>query len=111
MFCDEQPETVVHLFWHCTHTKMFCLNLSKFIIENIYTDFVLLWKEVLFGLFSFDVSNKDTFYVINFVLLLAKFHIHKCKFSDKKPCFLVLKKEIDQYFKTIQYSTIKKHLN
>ena len=49
------------------------------------------------------------FYVINFILiLLAKIHIHKCKFTNKKTHFVTLQKEIELYFKTVKNSTNKK---
>jgi len=47
-FCENHPETVLHLFWYCSHTRKFWQNLSRFIIDNIYKDFTLLWKDVVF---------------------------------------------------------------
>ncbi len=40
---------------------------------------------------------------------MAKFSIHKCKYSDYKPLFLILKSEVKQYLKSI-YTLINKKL-
>jgi len=45
-------------------------------------------------------------FVINLLILLVKFHIHKCKFSNKKPLFSVFLIEFENiFFSTIQSST------
>ncbi len=48
------------------------------------------------------------FYVVNLILLLAKFHIHRCKYSNSRPHFLVFVKEFKQYLSLIQLSKKKK---
>ncbi len=58
-------------------------------------------EQVLFH-FNYDNVNNEAF-VIN-LLILVKFHIHKCKFSNKKP-FKKFYKELENYFCTIQHST------
>ncbi|CDR18464.1 unnamed protein product [Oncorhynchus mykiss] len=107
-FCNDHPETVVHLFWHCVHVRKLWQDISRFIIEHIYEDFTLLWRDVLFGFFTYNRNKRNHFYVINFIILLAKFHIHKCKFTNRKPHFRTLQKEIELYFKTVKCSTNKK---
>jgi len=37
-------------------------------------------------------------FVINLLILLVKFHIHKCKFSNKKPLFSVFLIEFENIF-------------
>ncbi len=50
--------------------------------------------------------NKE-YYLINVLHLMAKFSIHKCKYGDYKPLFLILKSEVKQYLKSI-YTLINK---
>lgn len=78
-FCEDHPETVMHLFWYCSHTRTFWQNLSRFIIDylNIYKDFAL-------------------------------FHIHKCKFSTKKTNFVLFLHEVGYYINLISGSNNKK---
>jgi len=61
----------------------------------------LCFKNVLFGFFLYDQSYRKEYYLINILLLLAKFSIHKCKFGGNKPLFLILRAQIQQYLKTI----------
>lgn len=42
-------------------------------------DFAVLYKHVLFGFWSYN--RKKQAYIINLIIILAKFHIHKCKTS------------------------------
>ena len=57
--------------------------------------FTLLWRDVLFGFFTYDRNKRNHFYVINFIILLAKFHSHKCKFTNKTPHFLTYKNKLN----------------
>ncbi len=53
------------------------------------------------------MSFHKEYYLINVLLLMAKFSIHKCKYGDYKPLFLISKSEIKKYLKSI-YTLIKK---
>ncbi len=55
--------------------------------------------------FAFMNVKKGDTYFINLMFLLAKYHIHKCKFSKCKPLFLRFKLEMKMYFKSIEFST------
>lgn len=111
-FCNNSLETMVHLYWYCPHVKPFWENVCEFICKNIDADFMLFWKYVLFGIFKNQRDYHDTnnIYIINLILLLAKFHIHKCKFSGKKPCFILFKKEMELYIDSIRFSLKQKAL-
>lgn len=55
------------------------------------------------GFVDYDQSKKGEFDVINLVLLLAKFHIHKSKFLKDKP-LIVFMKEYEKYQISIKLS-------
>ncbi len=57
--------------------------------------------------FTYDISFHKEYYLINLLLLLARFSIHKCKYGNYKPLFLILKSEVKQYLKSI-YTLINK---
>ncbi len=78
-----------------------------FIKEKGTFNFNLHYENVFFGYFNFDNLNNEAF-VINLLILFVKFHIHKCKFSNKKHCFTVVYKELENYFCTFQHSTNRK---
>ncbi len=53
------------------------------------------------------MSFHKEYYLINLLLLMAKFSIHKSTYGNYKPLFLILKSEIKQYLKSI-YTLINK---
>lgn len=109
-FCDEYPETVVHLFWCCPPVKFFWQKLCDFIHINIKKQSVLAWKNVLFGLSESDIQNSNSVYLINLLILMSKYHIHCCKYSGKKPCFTAFYNEFRQYILSIKHSEKQKAL-
>ena len=105
-FCSATPETVTHLFWHCPFVKRLWTDVCNFIANHIEADFKLFWKDVLFGIFDSNRNStrpKETF-IINLILILAKFHIHKCKFTHKKPSFVAFYNELLLYSDSIKFS-------
>ncbi len=66
--------------------------------------FSLLFKDIRFGCFYIQKDTINEYYVINLLLLLAKFHIHRSKFTHQNPLFIILKKEVQQYIQTISSS-------
>ncbi len=75
--------------------------MSQYLSQKRYSNFILHFENVVFGYFIQDNVNNKAF-VINLFVLLVKFHIHRCKFSNRKPCFTVFYKELESYFCTIQ---------
>jgi len=82
-----------------------------FIKDKVLFNLVLHFENVIFGYLKYDNSVED--FVIKQLILLVKFHIHKCKFSKKKPkkkkkkkplVFLV---KLENYFSAIQSSDAK----
>ena len=109
-FCQQHPETYTHLFWSCEFTYKFWRDFHKFIVDSIYSDFHLYYKNVIFGFHNFNHKDSDAFFFINMFLFLAKFHIHKCKFINRKPELFLLKKELEPYMRTISSSKNTKAL-
>lgn len=109
-FCSMSIETVTHLFWHCPFVQSFWSDICNFIAEKIEKDFKLFWKDVLFGLYDLNRTKtrpNETF-IINLIILLAKFYIHKCKFAHSKTSFIAFNIEVKQYVNTIKYSLNQK---
>lgn len=108
-FCSVCPETVVHLFWHCPVVKKFWQHLCNFINEHIDEYFVLHWKNILFGLLDNKSTERNThIYIINLIIIMAKFFIHKCKFTGAKPSLIGFDLEFRQYILSIQHSLKRK---
>lgn len=104
-FCSKCPEDNFHLFWSCTFSNSFWNDVSLFISTHIDDSFTLCFENVLFGFTSFTPSKSNQYYIINLIILLAKFHIHKCRYINKNPCFRFFQNETKQYIHTIRNST------
>jgi len=57
---------------------------------------------------QYEKSMEKEAYIINLLIILGKFHIHLCKFTNQKPFFSVLLKELENYMVSIKDSTNKK---
>ena len=106
--CGICPETMVYLFWQCPYTITFWKDLSRYITDKSISDFSLLWKDALFGFQDNKSKKQKEIYLINLLIVLGKYHIHKAKFNNSKPSFIAFGKETLQYIKTIYDSKNKK---
>ncbi len=88
-FCDDPNETDMHIFWDCPHTQIFWIEFSNVINRNVLQGFSLLFKDVLFGFFNIQKYQINECFIINLLLLLATFHIHRSKFTHQIPLFIV----------------------
>ncbi len=107
-FCDSQPETVLHLFWHCVHTRKLWQEIWQFIVNCIYNDFELFFKDVLFGIFTTEKQYGNIYFPFNLIILLAKYFIHKCKVMKVTPNFSYFQEDIKMYIKSLSTSYNKK---
>ncbi len=99
------------LYWNgCPSLLALSIYKYIFIRSNIYNKCVLFWKDVILGFIEYEQSKRKQFYVVNLILLLAKFHIHRYKYSNSRPHFFVFMKEFEQYLSLIQLSKNKKAL-
>ncbi len=73
-------------FFHCIHTKIFWIDVELFIKKMLDISLQLSGFNVIiyFGDHGFD---KVKSYLIQLLILIRKFHIHKLKWSGSKPNF------------------------
>ena len=107
-FCDSEPETVFHLFWHCHFTATFWKEVIRYISLKLVPDFSLFCKNIFFGVHDVKSKKQKELYIINLIIILGKYHIHKAKFSHSKPWFVAFQKEMEQYLQSICDSNNKK---
>ncbi len=99
-FCGDLNETDMHIFWDCPHTQLFWIEFSNVINHNVLQGFSLLFKDVLFGFFNIQKHQINEYFIINLLLLIAKFHIHCSINSLIKPLYLLfLKKRFNRISK------------
>ena len=100
-FCNMFPEDVTHLFWNCSHSNHLWKDICTFITRFIDPKFSLCIEHVLFGFFNYTSSQANQYFIINLIILLAKWHIHKCKYSNQTPLFVVFENETKRYMGNI----------
>ena len=83
LFCLNNEETLIHLFWECNVVKKFWQDLENMLRNKCINSarFSFSLELVIFGTSSFIKTDK----VIEFIILFAKFYIYKCRFQDSTP--------------------------
>lgn len=104
-FCNDMPETLVHLFCRCCVISNFWRSLLNF-INNKCNLFIIPWSEteIIFGLLP--APKLDL--VLNKILLCAKYYIYKCRINKHVPSLNRFEKDITYLYKTERYIAIKK---
>lgn len=75
-FCNQHTETLQHLFWECTISKLFWSQVqSKIIPSNV----IINQRDVFFGIL--DPTN----YRYNFAILHAKYYLYCCRCKSILP--------------------------
>lgn len=97
--CKVEIETVEHLFFQCSLVNKFWNDALRWMQQRIPVRLILSWEFIKFGLL---IKDKKVSYVINNVLLLLKFYIHKCKFFKIPPKLVVFKEEFKVYLETVR---------
>ncbi len=71
-FCDWQPETVLYLFCHYVHTRKLWQDICQFIVHFIHNDFEIFFKDVLFGVITFEKQYGNIYFLCNLIRCLAQ---------------------------------------
>ncbi len=96
------------LFWSCQYTQRFWYDIDAFVKLKLLSDFSIQMRNIIFGYFDSDPTKENISFIINLILILSKFYIHKCKFSNCKPVFTVFLRDIENYINLISVSNNKK---
>ncbi len=105
-FCGNEEETIHHLFYQCEFSKAFWTDVQHYI--RTITGQVMLLQEK--GIFIYFEENLDdsTVFLVQLILMLGKFHIHKKKWTDANPNADLFVLELQQYVATIKDCKNKK---
>lgn len=107
-FCLNADETVEHLFWSCQYTLEFWYDIGAFVKLKLLPEFSIQMRNIIFGYFDLDPTKENICFIINLLLFLSKFYVHKCKFSNCKPAFVVFLRDMEKYINLISVSNNKK---
>jgi hypothetical protein len=92
-FCDEERESILHIFCSCKHVKHFWNNFKEALFDSGIVNNEFVWSDCLI-LFSQDITvlRPQTF---DYAITVAKFFIYKCKCEKVLPRF----GDFKRYFK------------
>ena len=105
-FCNRSVETNEHLFWECSCVQTFWEYIRQFILDKmpLIRHFYLNYESI--SLCNINLINTNVSQCINFIVLLAKYFIFKCKYQNDLPNGIVFKQYFIRYLhieKTIAY--------
>ena len=82
-FCNESPETIVHVFCECDKVKPIWKDLLDLINNKLHENYSFDGFDLMFGV------EDDVFF--SFLILCCKYYIYKCRFQKLGPNFAALK--------------------
>lgn len=100
-FCNNCPETLVHLFWHCNISQRFWTQLVTHLNDRCNTN-LGNWNvhEIIFGDCKMDTIKSN-------ILLRAKFYLYYCRITNQVPSIEAFKRQIKSYYQTERYMALK----
>lgn len=81
-FCNEQVETLEHIFWGCHKVNELWVFLNRWIFEETNIEIPLNLEIVLFG--SFEKNTQTHNVIRNKILVLTKYYIYRTKLSSEE---------------------------
>ena len=85
-FCNETKDSFEHYIWNCNIAKLFWKEIQSLLNQILGINMQLTKEVVLFGN-NYDnvIRDKNLSQLVNFIILLAKYHLHCCKWTKKSP--------------------------
>lgn len=68
----------------------------KILVNSTNQNISSFYHSVVYG--YFDSENSDVSFLVNLILFIVKFYIHKCKFSNKKLHLFTFNADLERYF-------------
>jgi hypothetical protein len=92
--CKQEPQYIVHFFWECEVVASFWKKLGETLKKKCMHCHSLNFnnKLVIFGIS--DLIKTDS--ILNYIILLAKFYIYKCKLQKITP-------QVDPFLKMLKH--------
>lgn len=101
VFCGMIVESILHLFFECIYVKYFWIDIECLFGLLSGSKINISKRDVIFFCDKKDMDNSHNF-MLNLLILLGKYYIHKCKWSEIKPSISHFKIDLRNYFETLQ---------
>ncbi len=101
-FCNEERDSIEHFFWNCQYIQLFWTSLEQVIREKCENAvYVKISQNV--ALFGCD-NNIKTDEVFDYIILLSKLYIYKCKMQSSPPNIQTFQKELKFRYKLEEHN-------
>ena len=101
-FCQEERDSIEHFLWKCRYSNSFWLSIEKIINERCQLAHNIRFNENIV-IFNADVRF-ETDAVTDFITLLAKLYIFKCKVDRRLPCLNLFIKDLKYRYTIEEYN-------
>ena len=103
-FCDEHVESTEHLFYDCKYATAFWEDFHYWLYPKVEHLPELAKEDVIFGIV---MNNNAHDLAINTLICLGKFFLHKNKYLNAQPKFIIFHKELCLYFSSLKVMRTK----
>ena len=100
-FCNEQKETLKHLFFDCCHEGTFLLQLREEIFVKCHINFAMVPDTWILNSFIRTPIEMDC---LSICAILANYYIYCCKIKKCLPSIMSFKQKIKSYSSIELYS-------
>jgi hypothetical protein len=100
-FCGRAKENIQHLLWSCTFVQQFWINFQNALVNKCShaTSFRFTEHLTIFGCDKATVTDD----VIDFIIVLAKTYIYKCKMNNELPLYEAFLFTLKNRYETEKY--------
>lgn len=92
-FCGILPEKIQHLFWHCHVVLEFWETIEQLFLQKIHYALNVNKQTAIFGITHNICYNRS----INYILILTRYYIYKCRLNNKSLNIQAWKNEIKHF--------------
>ena len=76
-FCDNQPESLTHLFYHCSRSKQFWIEFELYWCLILNQRIRLCLENVLFGILTENAC--PSLQLLNYFIIIGKLYLWDCR--------------------------------
>ena len=102
-FCTVVPEKLEHLFWQCPIVMNFWDEVEQWVYVKCNYLINIDKVKAIFGI----LNSNEWFRPLNYILILTRFFIYKCRIKNKQPNITGWKNEVKTLIMTVKMIAIK----
>lgn len=103
-FCENDMESQEHLFFSCSVSSSFWKAFCQWCLKDNPSLSQLNYENIQFGIMLKDSRME---FMLNNLIIMAKYYIHKCKFRNLTPHLSVFMKELSILCDSLKYINMK----